>query len=118
MCVLHTARDVPKVQARALDLAQDWVRQPDEARRLACRHAAKAAGAVSGAAYAARAAFRARPSDAGSTQAGRMVEAAIRQAASADAPADIPARLGRFIGSGEAIAAGGAGRLPPEKALG
>ena len=114
MCVQGTARGLAGEQHQALALAQDWVRQPDDAGRLACRQAAKAAGAVSAPACVARAVFRARLSDPGSMQAGLLVTQAIRRAAAGEDPAFTSARLGRFVGSGEAIAAGGAGRLAPE----
>ena len=114
LCVLHTASGPTEAEHQALALAQDWVRRPDEAKRRACRQAAKAAGAVSAPACVARAAFRARLSDPDSMQAGLMVTEAVRRAAADAQPSRMTARLGRFVDSGEAIAAGGAGRLSPE----
>ena len=114
MCVLHaTPTELAPEQRHALALAQDWVRQPSEARRLENRAAAKAAGCVSPAAFVARAVFASQLSRPASTRAGRLVEGAIRRAAASGAPERSEASLRRFIDSAEDIAEGGPGWLPP-----
>jgi hypothetical protein len=115
MCILHTAPVAqPTEQQRALALAQDWVRTPTEEKRRQGPAAAREAGYTSAAAFTARAVFASRLADPSSLHAGRRVEGAIRRAADDDGSGRGQARRQRFIASALEIAAGGAGRLPPE----
>jgi hypothetical protein len=116
MCVLHTeAATMAPEQHRALAFAQDWVRKPTEEKRLQGRAAAREAGDTTAAAFTARAVFASRLADPSSLSAGRRVQGAVRRAADADGSGRTRARLDRFIASALEIAAGGAGRLSPER---
>jgi hypothetical protein len=118
MCVEHTAAvPLSTEQQRALAAAQSWVWQPSEKGRYDAAAAAKEAGYVSASAYAARAAFAARLTDAHSLWAGRRAETAIRLAATWDGTEHTRARLRRFVASAQEINTGGAGRLHAESTL-
>jgi uncharacterized protein DUF6931 len=124
MCARHTTpSDLPEADAAAVSSAELWVRQQtDEARREAFEHAQRANFATAEA-WAAVAAFWSGdsmsplgqpktpplPHLTGTAAIGSVTLAAVRTF-----PARRGERLRRFLASGREIAAGGAGRLPPE----
>ncbi|MCK8785130.1 hypothetical protein M0638_12125 [Roseomonas sp. NAR14] len=107
----------------ALEAAEAWVRRPDEPARRAAMAAAQATGFRSPEAWAAVGAFWSGGSMApegapavppaehftGAAIAGAVVMASVRVK-----PERSEQRLARFVASARDIAAGGAGRLPPE----
>jgi hypothetical protein len=125
MCARHTTPlDLPADDAAAVAGAEDWVRkQTDESRREAFEHAQRANFSTAEA-WAAVAAFwsgdsmsplglpRTPPAPhlCGTAAIGSVTLAAVRTH-----PDRRDARLRRFLASGREIAAGGAGRLPPEE---
>lgn len=126
MCARHTApATLPEPTRSALDLAENWVRQPDEATGRQAMETARRAGLQSPESWAAVAAFWSgasmtaagvppvppAPHLAGTAVASAVALAAIRGDASRR-----DARLGVFLRSGQDIATGGAGRLPQEPA--
>lgn len=124
MCATHTAPPgLGEADARARDLAEEWVRrQTDEVRRAAMAEAERA-GFGSPEAWAAVAAFWSgdsmsplgqplvppAPHLAGTAVAGSVALAAVR-----GDPSRQKARLMRFLEGARDIAAGGTGRLAPE----
>ena len=125
MCARHTAPpDLPEADAAAVSGAETWVRQQtDESRREAFEHAQRA-NFSSAEAWAAVAAFWSgdsmsplgqpktppAPHLTGTATIGSVTLAAVRTH-----PVRRDERLRRFLASGREIAAGGAGRLPPEE---
>ena len=123
------ARAVPEpapgpLDEAALVAAELWVRRPDEASRRAAMAAAQASGCRGPEAWAAVAAFWSGGSMAPEGQpevppadnlTGVAVAGALMLAATRHAPERGPARLERFLVAARDIAAGGAGRLPPEE---
>lgn len=115
MCVRHVATGaMPAEQRHALAVSEGWVRRPDAGGQQQALSAAKAAGFDPAAAFVARGAFRARIDTPLNTRTGRMIDNAVRRAATSDRPETAMARLRRFVASGHEIAAGGAGWLQPE----
>jgi hypothetical protein len=124
MCARHTGPpDLADADAAAVAGAEAWVRlQTDESRREAFEHAQRANFATAEA-WAAVAAFWSgdsmsplgqpktppAPHLTGTAAIGSVTLAAVRTV-----PARRDERLRRFLVSGREIAAGGAGRLPPE----
>lgn len=123
------AQAVPEKGLSAADTAarsaaESWVRQPaDEALRHAAWDAAQATAFQSPEALAAAAAFFSGPSMApkgqpavppGDDLTGRAVGGAVLLASVRGKPERAQARLGRFLAAARDIAAGGAGRIPPE----
>jgi hypothetical protein len=125
MCARHTTPpDLPEADAAAVSAAEIWVRQQtDESRRDAFDHAQRANFGTAEA-WTAVAAFWSgdsmsplgqpktppAPHLTGTAAIGSVTLAAVRTY-----PALRDDRLRRFLGSGREIAAGGAGRLPPEE---
>ena len=115
MCVGHVATGaMPPEQRDALTFSENWVRKPDAGRQQQALLAAKAAGVDTAAAFVARGVFRARIDKPQNTRTGRMIDNAVRRAATSDRPETAVTRLRRFVASGHEIAAGGAGWLQPE----
>jgi hypothetical protein len=124
MCARHTTpRGLPDEDEAALSGAEAWVRQQtDESRREAFEHAQRANFGTAEA-WAAVAAFWSgdsmsplgqpktppAPHLTGTAAIGSVTLAAVRTF-----PVRRDERLRRFLASGREIAAGGAGRLPPE----
>lgn len=117
-CVAHTGgAEVTADERRALDAAEAWVRHPGERMAQEAAWAAADAGPGKPGAWPALAAFWSAASASLDGQAGAGVETAVVRAADRGGDAARrPERLRRFIESGRDIAAGGAGRLPPEAA--
>jgi uncharacterized protein DUF6931 len=126
MCVRHTApSNLAEADRAALEAAEAWVRrQTDEVRRSAMDKAQRA-GFATPEAWAAVAAFWSGDSMSPPDQpkvppaphlTGAAVGGAIAMAGVRGNPARLAARLVAFLGSAREIAAGGAGRLEPEKA--
>ncbi len=114
MCVEQSAPDrFDPAQRQILLVTREWVRSPGEASKSRCLHAAKAVGAVGGAAFAARAAFAANLADASSLHAGRRVERSVIEAAATGGPERRQSWHERFLLIGHDIAAGSAGRIQP-----
>ncbi len=125
MCSHHTTPpDLPEADAAAVAGAEDWVRkQTDESRREAFEHAQRANFGTAEA-WAAVAAFWSgdsmsplglpktppAPHLTGTAAIGSVTLAAVRTY-----PVRRDERLRRFLASGREIAAGHAGRLPPEE---
>ena len=125
MCARHTTpADLPEADAAAVAGAEEWVRrQTDETRRAAFEHAQRANFSTAEA-WAAVAAFWSGdsmsplgqpktpppPHLTGTAATGSVTLAAVR-----GFPDRRDERLRRFLASGREIAAGGAGRLPPEE---
>lgn len=124
MCARHTApADLPEGERAACEAAELWVRKQAEDVRRDAMAKAEALGFETPEAWAAVAAFWSGPSIspesqpavppaphlAGVAVAGAVVLASVR----GDAKRRL-GRLERFLGSAREIAAGGAGRLPPE----
>ncbi len=119
MCVRHVgANTLPAEQQRALAAAEGWVRKPDANTRAQALAAFKAAKPVTAVAMAAKAAHAAQLANEASLSANRRIEVAIRRAAGDDGKERTRARLLRFLASGREIAAGGSGRLAPERTTG
>lgn len=125
MCARHTApADLPEGDREALVAAELWVRrQTDEVRRNAMDKA-QHSGFQSPEAWAAVAAFWSGDSMSPPDQpkvppaphlTGTAVAGAVALAAVRGDPTRQPARLTAFLQSARDIAAGGAGRLEPEK---
>jgi hypothetical protein len=125
MCARHTApADLPKPDQEAVEAAELWVRrQTDDVRRAAMDKAQKA-GFQSPEAWAAVAAFWSGDSMSPPEQpkvpppphaSGAAVAGAVALAAVRGDPTRQPARLTVFLQSAKDIAAGGPGRLEPEK---
>jgi hypothetical protein len=127
MCARNTTpADLPEADAAAVAAAEDWVRQQtDESRRQAFEHAQRSNFSTPEA-WAAVAAFWSgdsmspvgqpktppAPHLTGTAAVGCLTLAAVR-----GYPGRRDERLLRFLTSGRAIAAGGAGRLPPEETI-
>jgi len=126
MCAGHTAPpELPEADQMCRRGAEEWVRQQNEKARYACWELAQASGFGTPEAWTAMAAFWSggsmspegqpvvppQPHFTGNAAAGVIALAAVR-----GNPARRDARLQRFLESGRNIAAGGAGRLPPETA--
>jgi hypothetical protein len=125
MCARATTpADLPEADAAAVTVAEEWVRkQTDESRRQAFEHAQRSNFSTAEA-WAAVAAFWSgesmspvgqpntppAPHLPGTAVIGSLTLAAVRTF-----PERREARLLRFLASGREIAAGGAGRLPPEE---
>jgi hypothetical protein len=125
MCARHTApSDLPEADAAAVAAAEDWVRkQTDESRREAFEHAQRGNFSTPEG-WAAVAAFWSGDSMSpagqpktppaahltGTAAIGSVTLSAVRMH-----PLRREERLLRFLASGREIAAGGAGRLPPEE---
>lgn len=125
MCARHTApSDLPEPAAAAVTAAEDWVRkQTDESRRQAFEHAQRD-NFSSPEAWAAVAAFWSGDSMSPAGQpktppaahlAGTAAIGSLTLSAVRTHPMRRDERLLRFLASGREIAAGGAGRLPPEE---
>lgn len=125
MCARHTTpAQVSAVDLAALEAAEIWVRlQTDKSRRAAMDHAQKS-GFGSPEAWAAVAAFWSGNSLSPHDQpkvppaqhlTGTAVAGAVQLASVRGDPARQRARLNAFLSSAHEIAAGGAGRLQPEK---
>lgn len=123
------ARAVPALEpnptdAEALVAAELWVRRPDEASRRATMEIAQKGGFRSAESWAAVAAFWSGGSMSPEGQpevlpaehlTGVAVVGAIMMAAMRHKPERAPQRFLRFLASARDIAAGGAGRIPPEE---
>jgi hypothetical protein len=125
MCVAHTAPDtLPDEESRALRSAEAWVRRPGPETRRAAAQAGRRRNHVLPGHWAAAAASWSGRGPAPATpdgpalpgRSGRAVEIALRLAALRETACRRPGRLGRFLASGQDIAAGGLGRLPREAA--
>jgi hypothetical protein len=125
MCARHTApAEFSAADHEALEAAETWVRrQTDETRRAAMDHAKKS-GFGSPEAWAAVAAFWSGDSMSPPDQpkvppaphlTGTAVAGAVQLASVRGDPARQRSRLSAFLDSARDIAAGGAGRLEPEK---
>lgn len=126
MCARNTSpRDLPESDAAAVTAAEEWVRkQTDESRRQAFEYA-QHSNFGSPESWAAVAAFWSgdsmspvgqpktapAPHLTGTAAIGSLTLSAVRTY-----PERREERLLRFLASGREIAAGGAGRLPPEEA--
>lgn len=124
------ARAVPSLDpnpldAEALVAAELWVRRPDEASRRASMEVAQKGGFRSAESWAAVAAFWSGGSMSAEGQpevlpaehlTGVAVVGALMMAAARHKPERALARFARFVASARDIAAGGAGRIPPEEA--
>jgi hypothetical protein len=126
MCAAHTApTGQPDLEVKAREAAEHWVRRQDDASRRAAMDLARQAGFNAPEAWAAVAAFWSGESISPAGQpvvppaphlTGTAVAGAVALAAVRGDPTRQPARLERFLASLRDIAAGGAGRLPPETA--
>ncbi len=115
---------LPAEDATARVAAEAWVRQPaDEALRHKAWDAVQATGFQTPEALAASAAFFSGPSLSPQGQpavppadelTGRAVAGAVLLAAVRNRPEQAAVRLTRFLAAARDIAAGGAGRMPPE----
>jgi hypothetical protein len=115
---------LPAVDAAARTAAESWVRQPtDEALRRAAWDAVQATAFQSPEALAAAGAFFSGPSMAPEGQpavppsddlTGRVVGGAVLLASVRGKPERAEVRMARFLAAARDIAAGGAGRIPPE----
>ncbi|PWS38072.1 hypothetical protein DFH01_01845 [Falsiroseomonas bella] len=123
MCARHTAPAGAEELAALRDAAETWVRRQTDSARHAAFELAQAQGLDSPEAWAAMGAFWAGDSIAPPAVpkvspaphlTGTAVAGAINLAAVRDDPLRRDARLARFLDSARDIAAGGAGRLPPE----
>ena len=122
------ARAVPALEpnpldAEALTAAELWVRRSDEATRRATMEPAQKGGFRSAESWAAVGAFWSGGNisadglpevEPAPNLTGVAVVGAILLAAMRHAPERAPQRFKRFIASARDIAAGGAGRIPPE----
>jgi hypothetical protein len=115
---------LPAEDAAAIEAAEAWVRRPDDPSRRAAMEAAQKTGFRSAEAWAAVAAFWSGGSMSPAGQpdvppadhlCGVAVGGAVVLAAVRVKPERADARVARFLESARAIAAGGAGRLPPEE---
>ncbi len=116
---------LPAADLRALEAAEQWVRRPEEANRRAALAAAEATAYRTPEAWAAQAAGWSGGSLAPEGQpvvppaehlCGTAVIGAVRLATLRRDRVDLVARrLGLFLASARDIAAGGAGRIPPEE---
>jgi hypothetical protein len=126
MCARHTTPPDAEADVATVSSAEAWVRnQTDETRREAFDHAQRG-NFASAEAWAAVAAFWSgdsmsplgqpktppAPHLAGTAAIGSVTLAAVRTD-----PARRDERLRRFLASGREIAAGGAGRIPPEETV-
>ena len=124
VCSAHTAPpDLPAPDRQAREAAELWVRQQRDEPRRAAMAQAEAAGYQTPEAWAGVAAFWSGDSMAPLGQApippgpqltGSAVAGAIMLAAVRGGFDRRDERLKRFLGGGRDIAAGGAGRLPPD----
>jgi hypothetical protein len=125
MCARHTTpANLPEADAASVAAAEAWVRvQTDESRREAFDHAQRANFATAEA-WSAVAAFWSGDSMSPLGQpktpppahlTGTAVIGSVTLAAVRGFPARRDERLRKFLASGREIAAGGAGRLPPEE---
>jgi len=122
------ARGVPALEPKPLDIealtaAELWVRRPDEATRRAAMEIAEKGGFRSPEGWAAVGAFWSGGSIMPEGQAevvapdhltGVAVASAIIMSALRHTPVRAGSRFTRFVTSARDIAAGGAGRIPPE----
>ncbi|MFT8247004.1 DUF6931 family protein [Roseomonas sp. BN140053] len=122
------ARAIPFPEATpddlaALEAAEAWVRQPEEAQRRAAMAAAEKSGFRSAEAWAAVGAFwsggsMAPPESPAVPPAehltGVAIAGAVTLAAVRNPPQRAQERFARFLAAARDIANGGAGRLPPE----
>lgn len=125
MCAEHTVpANLPAADRRAGELAEEWVRTPDEDTRYAAMDWAKRAGMRSAEAWTAVAAFFSGPSlsQPGLTAVppephltGRIVSEAVMLAALRGNAARKDLRLVTFLGSANEISAGETGRLDVEQ---
>jgi hypothetical protein len=115
---------LPAEDAAAIEAAEAWVRRPDDPSRRAAMEAAQKTGFRSAEAWAAVAAFWSGGSMSPAGQpdvppadhlCGVAVGGAVVLAAVRVKPERADARFARVLESARAIAAGGAGRLPPEE---
>lgn len=115
---------LPPPDLAALEAAERWVRRPDEANRRAAEAAAQQTQFRSPEAWAAMGAFWSGGSMAPEGQpvvppaehlTGVAVAGAVVLAAVRCRPERQDARFDRFLGAARDIAAGGAGRMPPEE---
>lgn len=123
------ARAVPALEpnpldAEALVAAELWVRRPDEPSRRGTMEVAQKGGFRSAESWAAVAAFWSGGSMSAEGQpevlppghlTGVAVVGAIMMAAVRHKPERAAARFARFVAAARDIAAGGAGRIPPEE---
>ncbi len=110
----------PAIERVAVDAAEAWVRQPDEAARARAYRAAQAGRFQSAEALAALAVFwtaaaqtLSMSAEAAAGQLGGSVERSVRLAALRGPLAARPARLASFLRSARDIAGGGAGQVAP-----
>lgn len=125
MCTRHTApADLAEADRAAVDAAEVWVRRQTDETRRAAMDKAQSSGFRSPEAWAAVAAFWSGDSMSPPDQpkvppaphlAGTAVAGAIQLASVRGDPTRQPARLVAFLSSARDIAAGGVGRLEPEK---
>jgi hypothetical protein len=124
MCASSTApRDLSNSDRQARETAELWVRQPSDALGYAAMAYGKVGGSTTPEAWTGIAAFWSGTSIAPlgqppmpplPDQANHAVAAAVTLASVRGEGAGYAARLRRFLQSGREIAAGGAGRIPPE----
>lgn len=128
MCAQYTApRDLPEPDRLAREAAEAWVRRPDDKTRRKANAYAEAADFATPEAWAGVAAFWSGDSLAPEDQAavppaphltGLAVTSVVTLASVRGGASRQPERLKRFLESARNIAAGGAGRLPPEAGSG
>jgi hypothetical protein len=115
---------LPEADLRALAAAEHWVRRQEEEARRAAMAAAQATGFRTAEAWAAVGAFWSGGSLAPEGQpmvppadhlCAVAVSGSVVLAATRGRPERAEARLRRFLAAARDIAAGGAGRLPPEE---
>ena len=126
MCATHTApADLPEIDRRSREAAEDWVRQQGDKPRRAAWALAESSGFGTPEAWCAVAAFWCGDSMAPEGQPAvppaphlpaTAVAGVVALASVRGDGARQPARLRRFLESGRNIAAGGPGRLPAETA--
>jgi hypothetical protein len=124
MCAASTApRDLPDSDRLARETAEQWVRQPSDALGYAAMTYGKVGGSTTPEAWTGIAAFWSGTSIAPlgqppvpplPDQAHSAIAAAVTLASVRGDGAGYAARLRRFLHSGRDVAAGGAGRIPPE----
>lgn len=124
MCAVSTApRDLGDSDRLARETAELWVRQPSDALGYAAMAYGKVGGSTTPEAWTGIAAFWSGSSIAPlgqppvaplPDQANHAVAAAVTLASVRGDGSRYAARLQRFLHSGREIAAGGAGRIPPE----
>jgi len=124
MCARHTASvTLPDTDRLALEAAEAWVRRPSDEAKQAATMRAEAAAAKSPEVWAAIAVAWSGVSVPSSDPRrrspsrkvpGTAVVSSVVMASLRNTPKASQVRLERFLQSGRDIAAGGAGRLPPE----